>query len=83
MRHSVRPGAGLMFQIGMKLHQPQFPVNGRMRGGGKKIRITIQMKLEMPSFDPHLAPTTRQMGAVIPTVSINSSHLTPVHEVVL
>ena len=73
-------GVSLMFQIGMKLHQPQFPLNGRMRGGGKKIRITIQMKLEMPSFDPHLPSTTRQMGAVIPTVLINSSHLTPDYE---
>ena len=34
MRHSVRPGrCGLMFQIGMKLHHPQFPLNGRMERG--------------------------------------------------
>ena len=56
------------------------PTQWQNEGGGKKIRITIQMKLEMPSFDPHLPSTTRQMGAVIPTVLINSSHLTPDYE---
>ena len=79
-RHSARPGVSLMFQIGMKLHHPQFPLNGRMRGGGQENKNYHTNETWNAKLWPALALHTSQMGAVSPTVLINSSHLTLVYE---
>ena len=56
------PGSASCFRSGWNYTTLSSHSMAEWGEGGKKIRITIQMKLEMPSFDPHLPSTLDRWG---------------------